>query len=31
MGEFALAMVILIGTILLGIPISYAMGITGLT
>ena len=31
MGEFALAMVILIGTILLGIPISYAMGISGLT
>ena len=31
MGEFALAMVILIGAILLGIPISYAMGITGLT
>ena len=30
MGEFAIAMVILIGTILLGIPISYSMGITGL-
>ena len=30
MTEFAIAMVVLLGTILIGIPISYSMGITGL-
>lgn len=30
MTQFAIAMVILLGTILIGIPISYSMGITGL-
>ena len=30
MTEFAVAMGILLGTILIGIPISYSMGITGL-
>ena len=30
MGNFVIAMCILIGTILIGIPISYSMGLTGL-